>query len=64
LLDFSGVWWIIIPACIVTSIGAIFALSLESKVLKICFAGFLCFIGVAQIIMLIINSKNKNKNAK
>lgn len=64
LLDFSSCWIIMIPACIVSSIGAIFALSLHSKVLKICFACFIILIGIAQIVLLIINNKTKNKNAK
>lgn len=64
LLDFSYFWMIAIPACIVSSIGAIFALSLHSNILKICFASFLCLVGVAQIVLLIINNKMKNKNAK
>ena len=64
LLDFSNCWIIMIPACIISGLGALFALSLHSKVLKICFAVFIVLIGIAQIILLIINKKTKNKNAK
>ena len=64
LLDFKWFFYIAVPACLVAGLGAIFALSLHSKVLKICFAAFLCLIGVAQIVMLIINKQKENKNAK
>ena len=64
LLDFTWFFYIVIPAVIVTSIGAIFALSLDSKVLKYCFAGFVCLVGVVQIVMLIIDYKKKKKNVK
>ena len=64
LLDFSWFWWIAVPACLVAGLGAIFALSLHSKVLKICFASFLCLVGVVQIVLLIIEKHKENKNAK
>lgn len=64
LLDFSYSWIIMIPACIISFLGSIFALSLGGKVLKICFAVFICLVGIAQIIMLIINLKKQKKNAK
>ena len=64
LLDFSYSWIVMIPACIVSVLGAIFAVSLGGKVLKICFAVFICFVGIAQIITLIVEQKKKKKNAK
>ena len=64
LLDYTWFWWIAVPACLVAGAGAIFALSLHSKVLKICFAAFLCLVGVAQIVLLIVNKVKKNKNVK
>ena len=64
LLDFSYSWIIMIPACIVSFLGALFAVSLGGKVLKICFAVFLCIVGVLQIINLIVEYKKKKKNAK
>lgn len=64
LLDYTWFWWIVIPACLVAGAGAIFALSIHSKVLKICFAAFLCLVGIAQIILLVINKCKKNKNVK
>ena len=64
LLSFSYWWIIAIPACIVSALGAIFALSLSSKVLKYCFAGFICLVGIAQIVLLVIDIKNQKKNAK
>ena len=64
LLDFTWFFYIAIPACLVSSIGVIFALSLNSKILKYCFAGFVCAVGVAQIILLIVNKKKQRKNVK
>ena len=64
LLSFDSFWLISITSCLVSLFGAIFALSLDSKILKYVFAGFLCFVGVAQIVLLIIDVKKKNKDAK
>jgi len=64
LLDFSCFWWTCVPACALSLIGAIFALSLDSKVLKYSFAGFLCLVGVMQIVLLIIENQKKKSNAK
>ena len=64
LLKTDSFWWVCVPACLVSLAGAIFALSLEAIVLRYAFAGFLCLVGVAQIILLIIDSKKKKTNAK
>ena len=53
-----------VPEVIVSFLGAIFALSLDALVLKYAFAGFLCLVGVLQIVLLIIDSKKKKENVK
>jgi len=65
LVDFKN-WWIVsIPACIISLLGALFAVNLSSKVLKIIFGAFIIVIGVVQIIVLIFQKiKAKNKNVK
>ena len=60
LLNFHDFWIIAVPACLVSFIGAMFALSINSKILKYIFAGFICFVGVLQIVLLIVE-KIKNK---
>lgn len=64
LLSFNSFWFIAIPACFVSFAGSLFALSLDSKVLKYSFAGFLCLVGIAQIVVLIIESKKKKLKDK
>lgn len=65
LIDFKN-WWIIsIPACLVSLLGAIIAVKLPSKVLKIIFGSFIIIIGVFQIISLIVKKvKDKKINVK
>ena len=61
LLDFSYSWIIMIPACIISGIGSFLAVSLGGKVLKYCFAGFIVFVGIVQVVTLIINNKKQKK---
>ena len=63
LLSFDNFWWICVPAVFVSALGAVFALSIDSLILRYCFAGFLCLVGVLQIIFLVVESR-KNKRAK
>ena len=64
LLKTNNVWWIVIPACLVSAMGSILALSLQARTLKYVFAGFLCAVGIAQIIVLILQSKNAKQDGK
>ncbi len=62
LLDFEGFWWIVVPALLVSLIGAIFALSITSIVLKYSFAGFVCLVGILQIVFLILAKRKKKQS--
>lgn len=62
LLDFEGFWWIVIPALLVSLVGSIFALSLHSDVLKYSFAGFVCLVGILQIVFLILAKRKKKES--
>lgn len=61
MIDFKG-WWIIsLVACLVCSLGAILAINMPAKILKIVFGSFIICIGVAQIIVLVVQSIKKSK---
>jgi len=64
LLSFDSFWWISIPACIVSFFGVFLALNSGAKVLKYAFAAFICFVGIAQILLLIVDKKSNQKNDK
>ncbi|MCR5553295.1 MAG: sulfite exporter TauE/SafE family protein [bacterium] len=65
LIDFKGVWFIIIPGVIVSLIGSIFSLKIESQTLHLIFGIFLICVGlflfIKQIVLHKLNIKNKNK---
>lgn len=65
LIDFKS-WWIVsIPACIVSTAGALIAVDLSAKILKIIFGSFIAIIGIVQIILLIVKLiKTKSKDVK
>ena len=67
MIDFKG-WWIIsLPACLVCALGAFFALKLPADILKIIFGSFIIIIGIAQIVVLVVQTiKNSklHKNSK
>ena len=62
LIDFKN-WWIVsVPACIVSILGALIAVNISGKILKIIFGVFIIIIGIIQIISLVIKRvKNKSK---
>ncbi|MBO4569688.1 MAG: sulfite exporter TauE/SafE family protein [Clostridia bacterium] len=65
LVNFKGVWFIIIPGIIVSLIGSIFSLKIESQTLHLIFGIFLICVGlflfIKQIVLHKLNIKNKNK---
>ena len=65
LVNFNGVWFIIIPGIIVSLIGSIFSLKIESQTLHLIFGIFLICVGlflfIKQIVLHKLNIKNKNK---
>ena len=62
LIDFKN-WWIVsVPACVVSAVGALIAVNISGKILKIIFGVFIIIIGIIQIITLIVKRlKNKSK---
>ena len=64
-IDFKN-WWIVsIPACLVSTVGALVAVNLSSKVLKIIFGSFIAVIGIVQIVVLVVKFiKQKKKSVK
>ena len=65
LIDFKN-WWIVsVPAVLISALGALLALNISSKILKIVFGAFISVIGVVQIIVLCVKfAKQKNKDVK
>lgn len=64
MIDFKGWWLISVPACIISGVGAFFALKIPGNVLKIIFGVFITIIGVIQIILLVIDLVKKHKLKK
>ena len=65
LIDFKSWWLVSVPACIVSTIGALVAVKLSGKILKIIFGGFIAVIGIVQIIILVVKFiRQKKKNVK
>lgn len=62
MIDYKN-WWIIsVPAVIISVVGALVAVNLSSKILKIIFGSFIGIIGIVQIIVLIVKFiKQKSK---
>lgn len=55
-------WWIVsLPACIVSSVGALVSLSIPGNIIKVIFGSFIAVIGVLQIVGLIIKVIKNNK---
>ena len=62
-IDFKNWWWVSVPACVVSTFGALLASGISDKILKIIFGVFISLIGFLQILILIINFlKQKCKN--
>ena len=63
LIDFKSWWLVSVPACIVSTIGALVAVKLSGKILKIIFGGFIAVIGIVQIVVLVVKFiRQKKKN--
>ena len=53
LIEKQHVGWLIVPALLLSVVGAFFAGKVDDKILKICFGVFLVGVGVWQIIVAI-----------
>lgn len=63
-IDFKNWWFVSIPACIVSTVGALLAADLSDKILKISFGAFIVIIGVIQIVTLLIKYISDTKDVK
>ena len=65
LIDFKSWWLVSIPACLVSTAGALLAVNLSGAVLKIIFGSFIAVIGAVQIVVLIVKFvKSRKENVK
>ena len=62
LLKLKGVFWLIVPATIVSILGSLLAIDIRGKTLKIIFGIFLILVGIFMVISTIVASVKKKKN--
>ena len=61
LLKLKGVFWLVVPATIVSILGSLLAIDIRGKTLKIIFGIFLILVGIFMVISTIITSVKKKK---
>ena len=62
LLKLKGVFWLVVPATIVSILGSLLAIDIRGKTLKIIFGIFLILVGIFMVISTIVTSVKKKKN--
>ena len=62
LLKLKGVFWLVVPATIVSILGSSLAIDIRGKTLKIIFGIFLILVGIFMVISTIITSVKKKKS--
>ena len=62
LLKLKGVFWLVVPATIVSILGSLLAIDIRGKTLKIVFGIFLILVGIFMVISTIITSVKKKKS--
>ncbi len=62
LLKLKGVFWLVVPATIVSILGSLLAIDICGKTLKIIFGIFLILVGIFMVISTIITSVKKKKS--
>ena len=62
LLKLKGVFWLVVPATIVSILGSLLAIDIRGKTLKIIFGIFLILFGIFMVISTIIKSVKKKKS--
>ncbi len=62
LLKLKGVFWLVVPATIVSILGSLLAIDIRGKTLKIIFGIFLILVGIFMVISTIVASVKKKKN--
>ena len=61
LLKLKGVFWLVVPATIVSILGSLLAIDICGKTLKIIFGIFLILVGIFMVISTIITSVKKSQ---
>lgn len=62
LLKLKGIFWLVVPATIVSILGSLLAIDIRGKTLKIIFGIFLILVGIFMVISTIITSVKKKKS--
>lgn len=62
LLKLKGVFWLVVPATIVSILGSLLAIDIRGKTLKIIFGIFLILVGIFMVISTVITSVKKKKS--
>lgn len=62
LLKLKGVFWLVVPATIVSILGSLLAIDIRGKTLKIIFGIFLILVGIFMVISTIITTVKKKKS--
>ncbi len=62
LLKLKGIFWLVVPATIVSILGSLLAIDIRGKTLKIIFGIFLILVGIFMVISTIVASVKKKKN--
>jgi len=64
-IKLKGIFWLYIPAVVVSAVGAFFAGKIDSQILRIIFGVFLVAFGIFWLILTIISKmQKKNKQQK
>ena len=61
LLNIKNIWWLLVPAVIVSGAGSLLAIKIQGKILQIIFGVFLVGVGLFMGISTIIGKKKKKK---
>ena len=64
LLKFKDIWWLLVPAVIVSAVGSLVAIRVQGKVLQIIFGVFLVLVGLFMVITTIISQVKSKKQKK
>ncbi len=64
LLKLKDIWWLLVPAVIVSAVGSLVAIRVQGKVLQIIFGVFLVLVGLFMVITTIISQVKSKKQKK
>lgn len=64
LLKLKDIWWLLVPALIVSAFGSLIAIDIHGKVLQIIFGVFLVLVGLFMVVTTIIGQVKAAKQKK